>query len=126
MSFFTRSLLKPGDCIVLAAGAALVASAFAWSWQAPRGDRVVVRAKGKTVAEIALSSPRTLEVAGVLGASVIEVRDRKVRVARDPGPRQLCVRQGWIGQSGEALLCLANQVSLEIPGRAPAYDSLNY
>ncbi len=126
MSHRAFSLLKPGDFVVLSAGAMLVVSAFAWSWLAPRGDHVIVRAKGKPVAEISLSTPRKLEVAGVLGASVIEVRDRKVRVARDPGPRQLCVRQGWIGQTGEALLCLANQVSLEIPGRMPAYDSLSY
>jgi hypothetical protein len=47
-------------------------------------------------------------------------------VAADPSPRQLCVKKGWLTLSGQAALCLPNQVSLEIRGRTPTYDTLGY
>jgi hypothetical protein len=36
------------------------------------------------------------------------------------------VRRGWLTQAGDVALCLPNQVSVEIRGRAAAYDSLGY
>jgi len=48
---------------------------------------------------------------------------RRVRVAADPSPRQLCVRQGWIPPGGAAV-CLPNRVSVE--NAAAGYDTLNY
>lgn len=119
-------LLKPGDYTVFLLGLLLVSSLFIFRFQSPAGQTLVVRAKGQIVAELPLHIPRTLNIAGSMGDSVIEVASGKARVANDPGPRQLCVKQGWINRAGDALLCLANQVSLEIPGQATGFDSLNY
>ena len=81
----------------------------------------------------ARSSPRSVLPAmasswfpGPLGQTSVEVARHRVRVLRDPGPRQLCVKQGWLSQAGQAALCLPNQVSVEITGASRIYDSLNY
>jgi hypothetical protein len=58
--------------------------------------------------------------------SVIEVEAGRVRVAADPGPRQLCVRQGWLSHAGDIALCLPNQVSVELVGSKRRFDSLVY
>lgn len=119
-------LVKPGDWLVLLLAAGFVAWLFAALWHGGRGERVVIRAGGKVVARASLAADRTFSVRGPLGTSVIAIRNHRVRVASDPGPRQYCVKQGWLSRSGEAAICLPNQVSVEILGATRAYDSLNY
>jgi hypothetical protein len=119
-------MLRAGDVSVLLAGAGIVVALTAWAWGGGRGDTAIIRAAGQIVQTVALTQPRTLTVDGPLGATQIEIEPGRARVASDPSPRQLCVKQGWLTQSGQAALCLPNQVSLEIRGRTSAYDTLGY
>jgi hypothetical protein len=119
-------LLRAGDLGVLLAGAGLVAALTVFAWRGDRGDTAVIRAAGQVIQTAALTHPQRFSVTGPLGATQIEIEPGRARIARDPSPRQLCVKQGWLTQSGQAALCLPNQVSLEIRGRAPAYDTLGY
>lgn len=113
---------RPGDWLILLAGLALVGGL--WLRQASSLEgRVIVRLDGNVVAESGLRLNRRLEVRGPLGISEIEIRDGRVRVASDPSPRQLCVRQGWI-PAGAAAVCLPNRVSVE--NAAAGYDTLSY
>jgi hypothetical protein len=73
-----------------------------------------------------LSREEQIEIPGPLGISIISIQNRKARITSDPSPRQYCVRQGWLQQSGEIALCLPNQVSVELVGRRKKYDSLTY
>jgi hypothetical protein len=119
-------MLRAGDLGVLLAGGVLVITLTLWAWGGDRGDTVVIRAAGKVVQTAALSQAQSFSVNGPLGTTQIEIKPGRARVAADPSPRQLCVKQGWLTLSGQAALCLPNQVSLEIRGRAPAYDTLGY
>lgn len=121
-----RALLRPGDVLIAAAGLAVCVHAAAVLWQGGRPETAVVRAGGKVVAEVALSAPRVVEVAGPLGTTRIEIQPGRARVAADPGPRQYCVRQGWLTQAGAVAICAPNEVSLSLTGRGADYDSLNY
>jgi hypothetical protein len=62
----------------------------------------------------------------VLGATVIEIEPGRARVASDPGPRQYCVRQGWLDRAGAVAICAPNEVSLTMTGRKVDHDSLSY
>ncbi len=120
------ALLRPGDFVMLlAAGAVCVLSALAL-WRGGAPDKAVVRAGGKVFAEVALSRPQVIEVPGPLGQTRIEVEPGRARVASDPGPRQYCVRQGWLTRSGAVAICAPNEVSLTLAGGSGDYDSLNY
>jgi hypothetical protein len=119
-------MLRVGDMGVLLAGGGLVIALTLWAWGGNRGDTVVIRAAGQIVETAALTRAQTFSVNGPLGTTQIEIEPGRARVAADPSPRQLCVKQGWLTLSGQAALCLPNQVSLEIRGRAPAYDTLGY
>lgn len=121
-----RELFKPGDWFTLLLGGAFVASLATHFWGGAQGDTLLVRAQGKLVEEASLRTARTLTVAGPLGNTLIEIQPGRARIARDPSPRQLCVKQGWLSRAGEAALCLPNQVSLEIRGAVRAYDSIAY
>lgn len=120
------SLLRPGDWIVAGVGALAVAASFPLVWQGGIADKAVVRRDGEVVAELDLSRRRSLEVAGAIGTTVIAVEPGRARVAADPGPRQYCVRQGWLQRPGEIAICAPNHVSLQITGRGHGFDSLAY
>lgn len=124
MSF--HNLLKPGDIGVLLLLAFLTAALFVDAWSKPAGSTLVVRSQGEMKVRGSLLRDADFAVQGILGVSRIEVRNGRARVVSDPGPRQVCVRQGWVSHAGEAALCLANQVSLEIGGDAKQFDTINY
>ena len=118
--------VRAGDVGVLLAGAGCVVALTLWSWGGDQGDTAVIRAAGRVVETAALSRTQTYSVSGPLGVTQIEIEPGRARIARDPSPRQLCVKQGWLTQSGQAALCLPNQVSLELIGAKKLYDSLPY
>ncbi len=118
--------LKPGDWLVIVVGMISVAALFSQLWGGGAGSEIIIRSGGKVVAEALLNRNRDFEIQGPLGTTVIQVKDRRVRVARDPSPRQYCVKQGWLSHAGEAALCLPNQVAVELLGAVKHYDSLAY
>lgn len=119
-------LFRPGDWLV--AGIVLTGCilSFPLARQAGVAEKAVVRRGGEVYAELDLSRNRTIEVPGPLGVTSVVVDRRRVRVAADPGPRQYCVRQGWLTRPGEMAICAPNQVSIEVRGHRAAYDSLAY
>ena len=63
-----------------------------------------------------LDVDRELTLRGPLGTTEIEIRAGRVRVASDPGPQQICVREGWIDRSGQWLACLPSRIFVLITG----------
>lgn len=119
-------LLQPGDLLslIVALICVLALGLHFWSADAPR--KAEVRARGRLVAELPLDVPRIYEVSGPLGLTRIEIQPGRARIASDPGPRQYCVRQGWLSYSGAVAICAPNEVTLSLVGRTRQYDSLGY
>ena len=120
------AMLRAGDVGVLLAGGGLVIGLSMFAWGGHSGDTAVIRAAGQVVKTTPLTHAQTFSVDGPLGTTQIEIEPGRARVTADPSPRQLCVKQGWLTQAGQAALCLPNQVSLEIRGRTSVYDTLGY
>ena len=118
--------IKPGDWLTMFLGCLVVLLLVLESWNGAMADKVVIRSKGKLFREVPLSRNQRIAVPGSMGISLVAIENRKVRIASDPGPRQYCVRQGWLKQAGEIALCLPNQVSVELVGSHRRYDSLSY
>lgn len=121
-----NKLFKPGDFLTLGVVAFFIAWLCVALWKQGAGGTLVVRSKGAVVSELSLLRNRTLAIDGPLGATVVEVQNQRARIARDPSPKQYCVRQGWLQHAGEIALCLPNQVSIEIAASQNRVDSLNY
>lgn len=118
--------LKAGDWLTLLLGALCVMLLAINLWSGGVADKAVIRSGGKVFREVPLSRDQQIEVPGPLGVSVITIEKRRARISSDPSPRQYCVRQGWLQQSGEIAICLPNEVSVELTGSTKKYDSLNY
>jgi len=119
-------LMKAGDWAVLLGCAAATAALAPVAFKGGAAEKAVVRRDGVVVAELPLTQARRIEVPGALGTSVIEVQPGRARVAADPGPRQYCVRQGWLSQPNAIAICAPSHISLSIAGRASSHDSLSY
>lgn len=119
-------LPRPGDWLTAALALALVVAAFPYCWQRTAALRLVASADGRVVAELPLAGRHRLELPGPLGATVVEIADGRARVLADPGPRQYCVKAGWLSRAGDTALCLPNRTAIAVVGRAPLYDSLIY
>jgi hypothetical protein len=120
------ALIKPGDWLLILLGAVLVGVSFPLFWQGGLADRAIVRQNGQVFAEVDLRSSRQLAVPGPLGLTLIAIEPGRARVLSDPGPRQYCVRQGWLMRPGEIAICAPNRVSVQISGRTKVYDSISY
>ncbi len=119
-------LLRPGDWLVILVGLFAVGASVPIFWQGGMADRAIIRQEGKVFAEVDLRSRKQFEVAGPLGNTLIAVEPGRARVVSDPGPRQYCVRQGWLMRPGEIAICAPNRVSVQIAGRTKVYDSISY
>lgn len=119
-------MLKPGDWLIVTLGLAVCALAFPLAWQAGVAEKAIVRRGGELFSELDLSRNRRIDIPGPLGTTTVIVDKGRVRVAADPGPRQYCVRQGWLSRPGEIAICAPNQVSVEVQGSQQTYDSLSY
>ncbi|MDD3528780.1 MAG: NusG domain II-containing protein [Gallionellaceae bacterium] len=114
------ALLRVGDWLLLL-GAGMTVLLL---WQhGSGGDRVVIKREGRLYLETTPRLDREIAVPGPLGDTVVEIRAGRVRVKSDPGPHQVCVRQGWL-MPGQVAICLPNRVSIE--RGVVRYDSLNY
>ncbi|MDR2688655.1 MAG: NusG domain II-containing protein [Azoarcus sp.] len=120
-----RALLRPGDWGVLALGLGLCVYAGFCLWTGAPSS-LIVRARGEVFIEVDLNQSRRIEVPGPLGLTLIQVEPGRARVVADPGPRQYCVRQGWLTHAGAVAICAPNEVSLMLSGRGNDYDSLGY
>ncbi len=118
--------IKTGDWLITLFGVALVFFLMWSRWQTGVADRVLIRSQGESFAELNLKTPQRVSVPGPLGNTEIEILEGVVRVAKDPGPRQLCVNQGWLSRPGQIAICLPNRVSIEVLGKVKSYDSLGY
>jgi hypothetical protein len=131
LSFSLREWLaytRPGDLLVVVLGTVVVLGLFAKFWSNARADRALVRQGGEMIAALDLNKAQRFEVAGPIGTTVIEISSSRARVVSDPGPRQICVQQGWLEKVNAVAICAPNQVSLTLagPGSGSRHDSIAY
>lgn len=124
---FLKALWGPGGMRLLAGDLVLVVLLAGAAWAllplAVPGDGTPLFARvevsGRPSLRLAVSENTVREVSGPLGRTSIEVRDDRVRVLSSPCPLKLCVKTGWIGSSGQMIVCLPNEVVIRLPGSLP-------
>jgi hypothetical protein len=78
----------------------------------PSGSIVEIHLNNKTLYILPLNKDRIVSVDGPIGKSIIEIKDRKVRMKSAPCPKELCVHQGWIDRG--AIVCIPNNLIVTI------------
>ncbi|MGN0905714.1 MAG: NusG domain II-containing protein [Bullifex sp.] len=75
---------------------------------------VVIKAAGKTY-RYSANQNQQISVPGVLGDTLVEIKEGKVRILSSPCPNHTCMR-GSISRYPESLVCLPNDVIIQIKG----------
>jgi hypothetical protein len=124
------SLVRPADAVVVALAALLVGAAWAalWSRGGPAEFAEITTSPASSGGPVVLELGRdaTVEVAGRMGPSRIEVRDGRARFADSPCVGRLCVHAGWLSRSGQVAACLPNGVILEVTGGDREFDAISF
>lgn len=87
-------------------------SAIAFMDRFSGGDSVRIEVNGKDHGIYPLSENRIITVNGPLGKTVVEIKDRRVRVVSSPCQNKLCVHQGFVKRG--SIICLPNRVVIII------------
>lgn len=108
--------LKRGDMLLigLLAGAAAALGLF-WLLHRTPGKQVVVRVDRKVVNTFPLDVNREYTIEnGWGGENHLVIRDGIACIDHATCPDKICVLQGAVSQTGEAIICLPNGVVVEI------------
>lgn len=103
-------------------------AAILWDWSgdsnnSKHGVMVAVHQKGKLLERVGLEKDTIIVLPN--GQMKIEVKDSRVRAAWSDCPNQLCVNRGWIKTAGEIIVCVPNEVLIEIEATDfPALDAV--
>lgn len=119
--------MKRGDVLALLLAVSILPPLYVMLWHDGRGgDYARILVGGEQRELVSLHEDRTLEVAGALGVSTLEVKDGQIRFLASPCPGQQCVHNGWIHFGGDVLTCLPNKISVAILGGEQRFDSVNF
>ncbi|MBP3206416.1 MAG: NusG domain II-containing protein [Lachnospiraceae bacterium] len=87
---------------------------------AGQGTVAEVRVAGGVGQQFALEENVDVEISGVNGGvNHLHIENGQVWVTEASCPDQICVHMGRISQPGQSIICLPNQVVIEILGREP-------
>lgn len=103
------------DMLLLAALVIISVSGFIFIKEAfPQGTDVKIEVNGRLAYKLPLCSDAAIAVKGINGDTIVEIKNRKVRIKESPCPNKICVHQGWIDRG--AIICLPNRVMVFIEG----------
>ncbi|MFH1015362.1 MAG: NusG domain II-containing protein [Nitrospirota bacterium] len=101
------------DILLLAVLVLISISGFIFIKKAfPQGKDVKIEVNGKLAYKLPLNNNAIIAVKGIIGDTIVEIKNRKVRITESPCPNKICVHQGWIDRG--AIVCLPNRVTVFI------------
>ena len=81
-----------------------------------KGSTAHVYYEDKLLLTIDLNIDGEYTVDGELGDVVLEVKDKQIRVKEENSPKNICSKEGFIGDSSRILVCLPNKIIIKIVG----------
>ncbi len=91
-----------------------------------------ISVKGEFFRKIPLEDDSKVETFNIntdLGINIVKIDNGRVGIVDADCPDELCIKDGFISQPGEMLVCLPNKLVLEIKGQKQAeteLDELSY
>ena len=116
------------DFIVLLLALLLLPVSYSYFWSSSHvaGSAVQVMKGAKVIEQHSLARDKQIRVPGLLGNSVLEIQNGRIRFIDSPCTGKYCIHTGWIKQVGDFAACLPNQISVHIIGKASRFDAINF
>lgn len=80
------------------------------------GANAWISVSGQQVMQLPLAEDGQHQGDGALGSYQVVIESGMARMQQSTCPDQLCVHQGAIHQAGQSIVCLPNQVLIQISG----------
>ena len=123
---YEMKLIRKADSLLFAL---LLAFGLFLSWYsvqgASDGQQVLVRLHGKEYGTYSLDRDQTITVKDGSHRNVIVIKDRQVYMKESNCKNQICVHEGTISRTNQSIICLPNEVSVEIVGGKGGYDAFS-
>ncbi len=87
------------------------------------GKTVEIRVSGEVVQQIPLSESGTYEIEGTNGSDVLVIENGKAHMEEASCPDGVCLGMGEIDSTGESIICLPNEIVVEITDDSTDTDS---
>lgn len=86
-------------------------------------DTVTVKVDGKITGTYSLIENQTIEIND--GSNILEIKDGIADMIEADCPDKLCVKQKAISKNGESIICLPNEVVVEVKSNEDSeYDAV--
>jgi len=103
-------------------------------WPTPDQVLAVVEIAGEQVLQFEVPAAGSQEIVQhritfPRGEAIIESRDGRVRILPMPTevcPLGICWATGWIGRTGQSIVCLPNRIVITLRGRAAQVDGVTH
>ncbi len=82
----------------------------------PQGPDIVITVGGQPRYTLPRDKDRVVSIPGPFGATVVEIKEGRVRVREAHCPNRLCEKQGWVSKG--AIVCLPNHIVITVGGKA--------
>lgn len=98
-----------------------------WSLYQNQGKQkeIVVSRRSEEILRKPLSDNAVYEIEGSLGMVSVEVQDEQVRVEKETSPYHLCSIQGWVEDVNRPIVCLPNDIVVQIETQDDSSDDLD-
>lgn len=112
-------LIKPIEAVIIAL--ALVGCVvFMLITSSSRGSKTAVITCGEIQRELSLENDGVFEIEG----AELEVKNGRIRICNADCPDKLCEKTGFIGASGQSIICVPRKITISISGENTDFDAV--
>ena len=92
--------------------------------QRQKGDKVLIYVNGTLVQEVSLEVEAEIVIHGSPGDNVLVIRDRKAYMKEASCENHVCIQQGEVSRNGETIICMPNQIIVEVSAEKQEIDAV--
>ena len=92
--------------------------------QRQKGDKVLIYVNGTLVQEVSLEVEAEIVIHGNPGDNVLVIRDRKDYMKEASCENHVCIQQGEVSRNGETIICMPNQIIVEVSAEKQEIDAV--
>lgn len=92
--------------------------------QRQKGYKVLIYVNGTLVQEVSLEVEAEIVIHGNPGDNVLVIRDRKAYMKEASCENHVCIQQGEVSRNGETIICMPNQIIVEVSAEKQEIDAV--
>ena len=88
------------------------------------GNKVLIYVDGTLVQEVSLETENEILIHGNPGDNILVIQNGKAYMKEASCENHICIQQGEISKNGETIICLPNQILVEVSAESQEMDAV--